>query len=336
MKHLVVLASAPIIGCPATAHALSLAYLYALASNIAVLVGGTGTGKTYLARWMHTMGPRAGHPFVDVTAAEIPESLAQAALFGHEPGAFTGATRRGIGLLEQARDGTLLLDDFHLLPISVQAMLLRALSNRAFRPLGADRDLPLRCRVLVGLRECPDLLMQQGILLPDLRYRLGHCIIRLLPLAERREEIALLAELFLRECPDAIGVPGPVAFAPDVIPALEAAPWPGNVRDLRAAVEAAYVHAQGDELVRFEHLPEHARVAPRFTPHGDRQANARAIEWAMYRAHNRMDLAAELIGTHRNTISAYLSDRRHGHASSPAHRSRRRTVRGVAPESEPA
>lgn len=284
-----------------------LAALYAPARSTVVLVGETGTGKTHLARRLHRMSPRAREPFVDVTAAELGESLAAAQLFGHERGAFTGAVERRAGLFAEAAAGTLMLDDLHLLPRMLQGLLLRALASGFYRPLGAQREYPVLCRVMVGVSTAPDDLMVAGTLLPDLRFRLGHCTIRLPRLAERREDIAALARRFLDECPAETGLAGPAGFEPAALAALEGATWPGNIRDLRATVIAAYLHAQADAAIRLEHLPDHARWTPRYEPHGDPTSNERAIEWALWKAGNRVAAAARLLGVHRNTVSSQLA-----------------------------
>jgi DNA-binding NtrC family response regulator len=295
---------------PSTRKAFDLGRLYAPASSFLLLIGETGTGKTAFARWVHEQGARSGRDFVEATAMEFTDSMARSQLFGHERGAFTDAAQRHRGLFQRAADGTVLLDDLHFLPMALQAALLRVFSSGSFQPLGLDRDLPLLSRVIVGLRDCPDKLMRAGLLLPDLRYRLGHCIVRLAPLSERREEIAPLAQTFLRDCPWQTRASGPAQFAPDVMPALEAAPWPGNLRELRSVIEAAFLHADGGPLLRFDHLPEHVRIAPRFVPYGDVAANERAMDWALWRARNRVDHAARLIGAHRNTVSAHIARRR--------------------------
>ncbi len=311
----------PIAASPSSEKALSLARTYAIASCFIVLTGDTGTGKSRLAQWIHDQG-RAGKPFEEVTSAELSDSLAHSDLFGHDKGAFTGSACKRRGLFERAGDGTVLLDDFHLCPLSIQAMLLRTLSSGRFRPLGSERDVPLRCRVIFGLRKSPDQLLAENVLRPDLRYRLGYCEIRLTPLSERREEIGPLAKAFVHEF-RLLNGSGPKALAPDVVPALESAPWPGNVRELRAVVEASCIHAQGDEFLRFDHLPDHVRISPRFRPHGDAALNQRAIEWALWRTDGHTDLAAQLLGVHRNTISAYRARKA---SESPAHISAPTTV----------
>src|SRR5438128_1339657 len=159
---------------PGMTEVLHRIHQYADASTPVVLVGETGTGKSFFARLLHQVGGRSGR-FSDGTGGEIQESLAHDELFGHVRGSFTGAVQRRAGLLADASGGTLLLDDFHLLPRAEQAMLLRALEAGVYRPVGADRDVPVTCRLVVGSQRNLDDLVASGDMLADLRYRLGHC-----------------------------------------------------------------------------------------------------------------------------------------------------------------
>jgi DNA-binding NtrC family response regulator len=301
---------AAVIRSSASTQAFACATLYAPARTPVVVVGETGTGKSYLAEYLHRLGPRRDGPFVDRTAAEISESLGPAQLFGYERGAFTGAFERTQGLFAEADGGTLLLDDLHLMPMAVQGLLLRALSRGVYRPLRSARDHPLHCRLVVAMRECPDQLVARSVLLPDLRYRLGRCVIRLLPLTERRDEIGLFAEDFLRRCPRETGVPGPTRFAADVIPALERAPWPGNLRGLKAAVERAYLHAQREPEVRLAHFDEEVlpgAVGTAFRRHGNPAVNQRAVELALRLSDGSHTDAARLLHVSRHTVRSYAT-----------------------------
>jgi len=303
-------AATAVIRAPASTRAFDDAQRYAPARTPVVLVGETGTGKSYLAEYLHRLGPRRDAAFVDVTAAEITESLGAAQLFGYERGAFTGAFARTPGLFAQADGGTLLLDDLHLMALSVQGHLLRALSRGVYRPLGAARDYPLRCRLVVAMHERPDVLMARGVLLADLRYRLGRCVIRLVPLRERREEIGPFAEDFLRRCPRETGVPGPTRFAADVVPALERAPWPGNLRDLEAAIGRAYLHAQHEREVRLVHFDEQVlagAIGAAFRRHRDPAENRRAVELALRLSEGSHAEAARLLCVNRHTIRSYAA-----------------------------
>ncbi len=281
---------------------------FAQASTAVSLVGETGTGKTYFARLLHQLSGRRGK-FCDVTAGEITENLADDQLFGHVRGSFTGAVQRRLGLVADASDGTLLLDDFHLLPRSQQAKLLRALDEAAYRPVGVDRDLPVSCRLVVGMARDLDELVASGAMLMDLRQRLGHCVVRIPRLEERREEIAPLAHRFLEACPGDTGVSdGPTRFARDVVPVLEAGTYPGNLRDLRERIRAGYLLGRGELELRVEHLPDVARVSLRFESRADHASQLRVVEWALWRCGDRVGKAAELIGVSRNTMSALRAE----------------------------
>src|SRR5690242_3139436 len=231
---------------------------YAAARTPVVFVGETGTGKSCFAEALHQASGRTG-PFVDVTAQELAPELAPSALFGHVAGAFTGADRKHVGYLAQAERGTLLLDDFHLMRRSMQAMLLRALERGLYRQLGAERDVPVTCRLVFGVGEEPARLVERGRMLQDLRSRLGFMVVRLPSLAERREEIPALAQRFLGLAPEETGVaPGPTRFTSSALEALSAHHYPGNVRDLRELVREGYLHAvqAGSTGLGIEHLDE--------------------------------------------------------------------------------
>jgi DNA-binding NtrC family response regulator len=290
--------------CPAMLDALCAVHSYAPAATPVLLVGETGTGKSYIARLLHNLSGRPG-AFRDVSAGELEPNLAADQLFGHVAGSFTGARGRRAGLIADAANGTLLLDDFHLLPQQLQYLLLRPFDRRLYRAVGLDSDAPLSCRLVVGLGEDPDALVARGKMLKDLRYRLEYCIIRLPRLEERREEIALFAEHFLAQCREETGVTdGPTEFAPDVIAVLETGHYPGNLRDLKGRVRAAYLLARGETEIRYEHLPPVAREPLRFDVHADRQAKVRLVTWALRRTAGHVGRAAELLHVHRNTVTA--------------------------------
>jgi two-component system NtrC family response regulator len=244
-----------------------------------------------------------GGSLAEESAGELEPSLAFDEVFGHDKGAYTGADSRRAGLLAEAGTGTVLLDDFHLMGRGAQAMLLRALDLNNYRRLGADRPVRLLARLVVGCAVDLDELVRRDVLLPDLRHRLGPLVIPLARLAERLEDIALLAHRFLAAWV-AKRESGPKRFAPDAVAALELAPWPGNVRQLERAVRAACVHAQNEEVIRHEHLPPDARVTLRFDRNGDPATKRRLVRWGLWRTKGNVSAAAELIGAHRNTVRA--------------------------------
>ena len=301
--------------CPAMLDALRAVQSYAPAATPVLLVGETGTGKSCLARLLHDLSGRPG-AFRDISAGELEPNLAADQLFGHVAGSFTGARGRRAGLVADAANGTLLLDDFHLLPRQMQYLLLRPFDRRLYRAVGLDSDAPLSCRLVVGLGEDPDALVARGKMLKDLRYRLEYCVIRLPRLEERRDEIAVFAERFLVQCREETGVAdGPTEFASDVIAVLEAGHYPGNLRDLKGRVRAAYLLARGETEIRFEHLPPVAREPLRFDARADRQAKVRLVAWALRRTEGHVGRAAELLHVHRNTVTALRGEvkERSGH-----------------------
>jgi two-component system response regulator GlrR len=277
---------------------------YAHARTPLVLVGATGTGKTTLAELIHALSGRAGALTVH-TAGEFDQNLERSQVFGHERGAFTGAAARHIGILEAAGDGTLLLDDFHHLRRSTQTLLLRVLDHGAFRRLGGSRDLPVRCRLMFGLLVRPDVLVERGRLLAELRFRLGYSMIALPALSARRDDIPALAVLFLERCADETGVRGPTRFAPEAMALLQAAAWPGNVRQLELVVRDAYLRARTSEVIRPSHLSSLVDLPLRFVRRGDPATNRRAVRVALEVSHGKIGGAAKLLRTSRNTIYHY-------------------------------
>lgn len=291
----------------ATREALRLADLYAPALVPVVIAGPTGSGKTLLAEYLHARSGRPGL-LVAVTGAEIAGTLGESELFGHVRGAFTDARRDRAGLVAQACGGTLFLDDLQCMPLEMQAKLLRVLDRGHFRPVGSSRDVPVQCRIVVGLGDHPDTLAESGKLLVDLRGRVGECLLQTVALVARREEIADLAAEFLRRSPEATGVAGPARFGPGVVAVLEAAAWPRNVRQLEGTVYRAYLHAQDADVVTLDHLPAPLNAPPRFTRHGDATMNRLAIHYALAVSGGQQRRAAALVGVDRNTIRCYARD----------------------------
>lgn len=206
-------------------------------NKASVLIGGqSGTGKELLARAIHEAGPRKDGPFVAVNCNAIPENLFESELFGHKKGSFTGATRDHPGLFKAADGGTLFLDEIGDMPKAVQVKLLRALQERAIRPVGGTRDEPVDVRIISATHIDIEKAMAEGEFREDLYYRLNVVSFELPPLSERIEDISLLAMHFLRELSDSYGdrVKG---FSPEAMEFLVHAEWPGNIRQLRNVVE---------------------------------------------------------------------------------------------------
>ena len=206
-------------------------------SDASVLMrGDSGTGKEMLARAIHRASSRAAKPFIAVNCGAIPEALLESELFGHVKGAFTDAVANHKGLFQAADGGTLLLDEIGDMPPALQVKLLRVLQERAVRPVGSSQSHPVDVRILSATHRDLEAAMAAGQFREDLYYRLNVVTLTLPTLAERREDIPLLANHFLNKLAAKYGrrLSG---FAPEALKALIAAPWPGNVRQLYNVVE---------------------------------------------------------------------------------------------------
>src|SRR6266851_1510494 len=221
--------------------------------NASVLVTGeSGTGKELIANAIHNMGTRSGRPFVAVSCGAIPETLIEAELFGHEKGAFTGTTGARVGYLEQAGDGTLLLDEIGELSLATQVKLLRVLQQREFCRLGSSRLIPLRARVLFATHQDLADKVAQGTFRQDLYYRINVMRIDAPPLQEHPEDIPQMAAHFLRQYSEMYQKPMTGIDSGETA-VLQAYPWPGNVRELENVIQRAIIVARG-ECLRLEDL----------------------------------------------------------------------------------
>ncbi len=247
-----------LLGSAPAFHAMLETLRQVAPTNASVLlVGESGTGKELAARLLHDRSARAREPFVAVSCGAIPESLLESELFGHEKGAFTGASGRKEGRFERAHGGTLFLDEIGELTAAVQVKLLRVLQDGVIDRLGGTGPVQVDARIVTATNRDLAAEVKAGRFREDLFYRLDVVTVRLPPLRERRQDVPLLASAFLRRLAGAHGrrVTG---FTPAAMGALEAAPWPGNVRELLHAVERAVILARG-ELVDVGDLPEGLR-----------------------------------------------------------------------------
>jgi DNA-binding NtrC family response regulator len=206
------------------------------ASVTVLLTGETGTGKELVARAIHYNGPRRGAPFVDINCAAIPEQLLESELFGHEKGAFTGATVAKPGLFELANGGTLFLDEIGHLPLVLQGKLLRALEERTIRRVGGTRAITIDVRVIAATHVELAAAVARREFREDLFHRLNVVPIELPALRARRDDIPLLARHFLSRFASEYGIPVP-SISPDAERALARREWSGNIRELRNLME---------------------------------------------------------------------------------------------------
>jgi two-component system nitrogen regulation response regulator NtrX len=212
------------------------------------IYGETGTGKELVARTLHERSPRAGAPFVTLNCAAIPADLIESELFGHEKGSFTGAAQRHIGKFEQAHRGTLFLDEIGDMPLALQKRLLRVLEESKVERIGGDKPVAVDVRVIVATHRNLEEMVEAGSFRRDLYHRVVVFPIVLPPLRSRREDIPALVEHLARQICTQNGWK-PVPFAPEAVEMLLGMQWPGNIRELRNAVERLLLMA-GEQVDR--------------------------------------------------------------------------------------
>jgi DNA-binding NtrC family response regulator len=230
-----------LIGQSAAMRALTARLERLAAADTTVLVQGeTGTGKERVAEALHLAGARAHAPLVTVDCGALPAGIIESELFGHEKGAFTGATSSVAGAFERARGGTLFLDEVGELPLELQPKLLRAIESRTVRRLGGAQPLPVDVRIVAATNRDLPLEVTAGRFREDLYYRLAVVTLAVPSLRERIEDVPMLAAHFVGE----LGADGARLLTPDALAALCRHAWPGNVRELRNTIERAVALAE--------------------------------------------------------------------------------------------
>ena len=256
------MSASEIIGQTPAIHDLRTRIGLVLDTDVTVLLyGESGTGKELAARSIHDQSRRAKKPFVAVNCGALPKELQESYFFGHEQGAFTGATRRHEGFFEEAQGGTLFLDEIGELSAEAQVTLLRALQEREIRRVGGDKVIPVDVRVVSASNRDLKALVDDGTFREDLYYRLAVYPVKVPALRDRLEDVALLAGRFLRHYADQLGVSSP-EITPEALDCLLHYRWPGNVRELQNTIQFALLACQGDPITP-EHLPE---AVPRVKP----------------------------------------------------------------------
>jgi two-component system NtrC family response regulator len=229
-------------------------------SDAGVLITGeTGTGKELFARAIHANSPRADKSFVVVDCAALPETLVESVLFGHEKGAFTGADRAQEGLIRQADEGTLFLDEVGELPMPVQKAFLRVLQERRFRPVGGKKEIKSNFRIIAATNRDLHEMVKHGQFRNDLFFRLKSITMNLPPLREHREDIGEIALYYISKLCKRYGMETK-GFSTEFLEMLVAHDWPGNVRELVNILEGALAAARYSPILFPKHLPVHMRV----------------------------------------------------------------------------
>ncbi|MEZ5846703.1 MAG: sigma-54 dependent transcriptional regulator [Geminicoccaceae bacterium] len=253
---------------PAMARVMALARQYAPADASVLITGESGTGKEVMARFIHGHSRRAKGAFVSVNCAAIPENLLESELFGHEKGAFTGATARRIGKFEEADGGTLLLDEISEMDVRLQAKLLRVIQEREIDRVGGSRPVRVDIRLIATSNRNLDEAVAQGIFREDLLYRLNVLNIHLPPLRERPRDVAALAAHFAKKHAATNGLP-PRDLSAAALQRLAGHGWKGNVRELENCIHRAVLLATGDEIgvdaIILGAGPDNAQAARRST-----------------------------------------------------------------------
>ncbi|MEP6893772.1 MAG: sigma-54 dependent transcriptional regulator, partial [Gaiellaceae bacterium] len=283
-------------------------------TNASVLISGeSGTGKELIAQTIHELSPRATFPFVAINCAAIPETLLESEIFGHEKGAFTGATDRRTGVFELAHRGTLFLDEIAEMMPTTQVKLLRVLQERVFRRLGGRQEISVDVRVIAATNVNPQEAVNSGKLREDLFYRLNVFAIDLPPLRDRREDIPLLVQTFLTEF-NRTNAKGIRAVDQEAMYLMERYPWPGNIRELRNVIERATILAES-EFIEPRHLPPTLisrgeaslptlTISPGMTVD---EAERRLILLTLDHTRNNKTRAAEILGISLKTLHNKLN-----------------------------
>jgi two-component system response regulator AtoC len=288
--------------------------LYQLVATVArnpltvLIVGENGTGKELVARAIHRQGPRRDGPFVPVNVAAISDTLIESELFGHEKGAFTGASSKKLGRFELAHGGTLFLDEIATLRVDLQAKILRVLQEREVERVGGTRRIPIDVRVIAATNADLRRAIQAGALREDLYYRLNVVTIPVPPLHERAEDVLLLANAFLRRFHEELGAGRRIrGFSPEAIAAMRAHRWPGNVRELENRVQRALIVSAGPLIV-----PSDLELAPAeagemtLRAARDRAERGLVLE-ALVRCKGNVTRAAREIDVSRPTFHALMN-----------------------------
>jgi DNA-binding NtrC family response regulator len=292
---------------------ISRAELVAESKSTVLLTGETGTGKELVARAIHARSAQRSMPMIKVNCAAIPETLLESELFGHVRGAFTGATFTKKGRFALAEGGTIFLDEIGTISLSVQAKLLRVLQDREFEPLGAERTQRVDVRVIAATNRDLRQLVADGRFLEDLFYRLNVIPIEMPPLRERREDIPMLVDHFVRRFSERTGKPI-TGVDESAMTELTRYEWPGNVRELENTIERAVVLTTGPLLtdrtvwlMSATSTPASAAV-PSLKLHQNLEwAERETMRRALEQARGIKKEAAELMGISQRALSHYLA-----------------------------
>ena len=281
-----------------------------------LIEGETGTGKELIAQAIHQNSDRSRRPFVAVHCAALAANLLESELFGHERGAFTGATERRVGRFEAADGGTLFLDEIGEIDASTQVKLLRFLESRTFERLGSVKPIQVDVRLVAATNRDLEAMVKKGTFREDLLYRLNVVKLLMPPLRARPDDIPILLDHFMRQFSEENGVP-PVEMAPEVMQALRAFPWPGNIRELRNFAENTVVMKRGGRLTLYDldprflgeeaTLPIPSGGTAGSNPLSVEENEKRLLRNALVKTNGNRTQAAKLLGMSRRTLHRKLN-----------------------------
>ncbi len=272
-----------------------------------LLLGASGTGKERFAQAVHALSPRSDEKIVAINCAAIPENLLESELFGHEKGAFTGATAQHVGKIERADGGTLFLDEIGDLPHELQAKLLRFLQERVIERVGGRKEIPVDTRIICATHQNIQQMIDEGRFREDLFYRISEITIKIPMLREREGDAVLLAKAFVERFNEEMGGPRRT-LGKEAITAIESYAWPGNVRELESKVKRAMILADGGQISAAD--LELANVDGEPLPINLRQVREDAERRVVHRALVQCDFnisdAAQVLGVTRPTLYKLL------------------------------
>ena len=274
-----------------------------------LVIGERGTGKELIAERLHRLSSRWDGPLITMNCAALPETLIEAELFGHEAGAFTGATKTTPGKIETAQDGTLFLDEIGDMPIGLQAKMLRFLQERVIERVGGRTEIPVNIRVICAThRDIPAMVAEQTFR-EDLFYRVGEISILIPPLRERDNDVVLLAKTFLVQYNNEFKTKLK-GFSDSALKAMKQHQWPGNIRELQNKLKSAVImaegsHVQADDL-NLEVRDDDPSIDTLNLREVREQAESRAIRNAFLVAEHNMSKTAELLGVTRPTLYSLI------------------------------
>ncbi|MCL2459374.1 MAG: sigma-54 dependent transcriptional regulator [Desulfobulbus sp.] len=234
---------------------------FATSDATLLITGNTGTGKSFLSGTVHYNSPRRDHPFIKINCANIPETLLESELFGHEKGAFTGADKQRIGRFEQADGGTIFLDEIGEIPLEIQSKLLRVLEDKSFERVGGNKTIKVDVRLITATNKDLPTLIAAGRFREDLYYRISVLPVHLPPLKERPRCLIPLARKLLEKLTTSLKKSTITDFSPEVLALLQGYDWPGNIRQLANTIERAVILEEGSLIgLSSLHIPELSRT----------------------------------------------------------------------------